>query len=190
MLDFLIQLDYSVLRLINGVFTYGFMDSFFFWITDLHKTILFKIIVIPLVIFLFIKKYRHKGWILFFSLLVALSFSDYFGAKIKSLVERPRPKNNTEISIIMRSDAGHFSFYSNHASNMFTFATYTSTFIPQIKLPVYLIAASVGYSRIYNGVHYPSDVLAGSFFGYLWGLMFSKFASFIMLWYQKKRGGK
>lgn len=187
MLDLLLQLDYKLFTFVNSVTSNSFFDVFFVWITDLHKTTYFKIIVIPLMIFLFGKKFKLLGSLVFLFLLISLAWSDFFGAQIKSLVERPRPEFNTEIQVVKRSDAGHFSFYSNHATNMFNFATYTGHFLPQLKIPFYALAGLVGYSRVYNGVHYPSDVAAGSIIGYLWGIIFSRLTEKILLFIKKRK---
>jgi undecaprenyl-diphosphatase len=75
---------------------------------------------------------------------------------------------------------------------MFTFATYTSSFFPVARVPLFILAATVSYSRIYDGVHYPSDVFAGGFMGILWGLLFSKIAKRLMrkLKYKKKEASE
>lgn len=186
MSDFLLNIDYWVFNQINAVLTFPFLDPFFFWLTDLHKTLYFKIIIVPLVAYLFIKNFKRQGVALFLILLITLGINDFIGGQVKKIVKRPRPENNPSITVVKRSDAGSFSFYSNHASNMFTFATYTVEFIPQLKLPLYTIATLVAYSRVYNGVHYPSDILTGGFFGYLWGLLFSRLTK-KLLYYLKNR---
>jgi undecaprenyl-diphosphatase len=113
---------------------------------------------------------------------LALSFSDFAGGRIKHYYGRPRPANNPEIQAITRSDAGHYSFYSNHTSNMFTFATYASQFFPAAKIALYILAAAVGYSRIYNGVHYPTDVFGGMVMGLMWGYLFSFLVKRLQAW--------
>ncbi len=180
MQDYLLNLDYWLFDLLNqkGAFTYG--DKFFPLVTDLHKNIYFKIIIIPLVLFLFLKIYKKKGAILFVFLLAAIGTSDFSGSVVKNHFMRQRPFENSEIVASQKSPAGSKSFYSNHASNMFTLATYTSLFIPQVRISLFAIAVCVGYSRIYNGVHYPSDVFTGALMGILWGYLFSLFAKKIL----------
>jgi len=190
MLKFIIDLDYLILNQINTVFTCSALDVFFFWITDLHKTAYFGIIAIPLIAFLFIKKYKREGIVLFLMLVLTLGISDFVGAKVKTAVSRNRPEFNTEIKINQRSDAGHYSFYSNHASNMFAFATYTSQLLPQIKVPLYAVATLVAYSRVYNGVHYPSDVLAGGLMGSVWGLFSAALAKRLLSFIKNRKPKK
>lgn len=190
MLDFLLNADYWIFNQINNVFTLSALDTFFFWATDLHKTIYFKIIIVPLVAFLFIKKYKREGVTLFLILLLSLGINDFLGGKIKRFIERERPENNPSISVTKRSEAGSYSFYSNHAANMFAFATYTTHFIPQAKIPVYAFASIVAYSRVYNGVHYPSDIFAGGIVGYLWGLFFSGLAQKLLIFLKNRKQTK
>lgn len=182
----LLGLDYWFFELINqkGSFEYG--NLFFPWVTDLHHSLFFKALFVPFILFFFVKNYKKSGLLLFFVLLLAVGTSDGSGGLIKNQVLRLRPFENSEIVATQKSPAGSKSFYSNHSSNMFTLATYTSTFIPQLKIPLFAIALCVGYSRIYNGVHYPSDVLAGAFMGLLWGYLFSLIGQKILKTLQKK----
>lgn len=187
MLSFLMSIDFSIFYFINSMFTHQYLDFFFFWITDLHKTEYFKIIVLPLMLFLFIKSHKKSGIFVFIFLLISLGINDFVGGKVKSIVQRERPEFNTSIVTIKKSDAGHYSFYSNHAANMFAFASYTSAFLPQTKIVVYSLASLVAYSRVYNGVHYPSDVTFGGLVGFLWGLASSKLFSFLINHFKNKR---
>ena len=59
------------------------------------------------------------------------------------------------------------SFPSGHTSTAFSMATSISFQNKKwyIVLPAYLWATTVGYSRLYLGVHYPSDVFAGALIG-------------------------
>lgn len=174
--SFILDIDYKLFNLINQSSATALQDQFFPFITDLHQNIYFKWSVLLFVAVLFLRKFQRLGLTLFLLLFLAVGFSDFMGAKVKNHYLRLRPFENSEITAVQKSPAGNKSFYSNHASNMFTFATYTSAFFPAAAVPLYTVASIVGYSRIYNGVHYPTDVFAGAFMGILWGLLFSSLA--------------
>jgi undecaprenyl-diphosphatase len=57
------------------------------------------------------------------------------------------------------------SFPSGHASSAFAFANGLGGEMPELALPVRLLAASVAWSRVHTGVHYPGDVIAGALVG-------------------------
>jgi undecaprenyl-diphosphatase len=58
-----------------------------------------------------------------------------------------------------------FSFPSGHTAGAFLMAFLIGSGYPPLAVPVFSLAALIGFSRIYNGVHYPSDVLAGAVLG-------------------------
>jgi len=85
---------------------------------------------------------------------------------VKRIVKRDRPY--ITYSDIHKLDAGGgYSFPSGHTSAAFSTATSLSLLYPKwyVIAPAYLYAGLVGYSRIYEGVHYPSDVLVGAIVG-------------------------
>jgi undecaprenyl-diphosphatase len=84
----------------------------------------------------------------------------------KNIVKRERPFDKYSF-IVKRSSGGGYSFPSGHTSAAFTTATSLSLLFPKwyVVVPAYLWAGSVGYARMYQGVHYPSDVLAGALVG-------------------------
>lgn len=60
-----------------------------------------------------------------------------------------------------------FSFPSGHTAAAFVMATVLRFFYPQLSIPLYLSASTIGFSRIYNGLHFPSDVVAGGALGFI-----------------------
>jgi membrane-associated phospholipid phosphatase len=81
--------------------------------------------------------------------------------------KRERPFNAYPNDIIKHSSGGSYSFPSGHTSMAFNVATALTLNYPRwyVYIPAYVWASGVGYSRMYLGVHYPSDVLVGAIVG-------------------------
>ncbi len=84
----------------------------------------------------------------------------------KKTFERPRPAATEGLYVVQKAPASGFSFVSNHAVNMTCFAVMMAFFFPGYATFFAFIATLVAYSRIYNGVHFPSDVVVGALYGY------------------------
>jgi len=57
------------------------------------------------------------------------------------------------------------SFPSGHAASSFAGALVLARFAPRLVVPLFVLAALIAFSRVYIGVHYPLDVLAGAAVG-------------------------
>ena len=86
---------------------------------------------------------------------------------LKYAVNRPRPYNEYPLLFHAKEKTGKYSFPSSHTSFAFADATSLSLAYPKwyVIAPAYLWACSAAYSRMYLGVHYPTDVLAGAIIG-------------------------
>ena len=84
----------------------------------------------------------------------------------KRIIKRERPFN-TYSFIKKRSEGGGYSMPSGHTSAAFNTATALSLWFPKwyVIIPSFAWAGLVGYGRMYEGVHYPSDVLVGAMVG-------------------------
>ena len=177
-MDFLISLDQRLFEFINSTFTHPWLDYFFPLITDLHKHFIFMLIIVFGIFYLFFKSYSKKAILLFLGLIFCLSTSDFVGSQvIKANIQRSRPGDNPTVKSIVLSPYGGTSFISNHAANMFAFATFTSVFLPSFRILFFALAFLVAYSRVYVGVHFPLDIIAGSIFGLVIGKMFALICS-------------
>jgi membrane-associated phospholipid phosphatase len=85
---------------------------------------------------------------------------------LKSTIKRDRPFK-TYPDIIKHTHGGSYSMPSGHTSICFATATSVSLIYPKwyVIAPMYTWATLVGYSRMYLGVHYPSDIVAGALVG-------------------------
>jgi len=86
---------------------------------------------------------------------------------IKYNIKRQRPYQKYSFIIAGTNDIDNYSFPSAHTSGLFATATSLSLNFPKwyVIIPAYTWASTVGYSRLYFGVHYPSDILAGAIIG-------------------------
>jgi undecaprenyl-diphosphatase len=172
-MDFLYSIDLLIFKFVNQITANTLFDFLMPLITDLHLNRWFAIPVVAALLGYYIFRFRKRSGIYFLFLLLAIGLSDFSGGRIKRLAERPRPFQTSETLAVQRSPASmNTSFYSNHASNNFTFATYSSLLFPQGKIFYLSIATLISYSRVYNGVHYPSDIFTGALAGILWGTLF------------------
>jgi undecaprenyl-diphosphatase len=83
----------------------------------------------------------------------------------KAAFGRPRPFVVLPDVDLLVVPPDEFSFPSGHTAAAFVMATVAGAFFPEMLVVLVPLAALVGMSRVYLGVHYPSDVLAGALLG-------------------------
>ena len=175
----IIEMDLWLFHKINRDWTNSYADYLFPSITDLHKNTFFIYIFLPWLLFVFIRQFAIRGVFAFIGLALTVGVSDFVGGNlIKPSFQRERPATAVESSIVRSKHANGYSFTSNHSSNSMAAAVYLGSWIPQGRVLFWVIGGLVSYSRIYNGVHYPSDVLVGMIIG----ILFGKILSALSLW--------
>ena len=96
---------------------------------------------------------------------VAILLAESVSGALKSSVGRARPPlADPDPEPLVRLPATH-SFPSGHATVSFACATVLALAVPRLRVPLYVLAALIAFSRVYVGVHYPLDVLAGAVLG-------------------------
>ena len=153
------QLDFNILNFIQDNLSNGFTDTVMKFITHLGDY--GALWIITAIAMLCFKKTRKAG----FCLAISLALTAIIGNVIlKNLFARTRPFIAANVPIIINAPSG-FSFPSGHTSSSFAAATALSLHYKKYAVIFYIVAALIGFSRIYLYVHYPSDVVAGAILG-------------------------
>ena len=182
MISWLESIDRSILLFINGLNT-PFLDEVMWILSGKFSLIPFYLIL------LYTVKLNHSwknfGLICLF-IFITIFITDQTSVHLfKDVFQRYRPSHNMLISGLLHYyelrpgsfyRGGVYGFISSHAANYFGMLGFVlpliSTKFKQIKFCAITIGISVLFSRVYLGVHYPSDVLIGAFIGFVigWGM--------------------
>lgn len=156
------EIDSSTFSHININFQNNVFDLLMPFITS--KAYL---IFLPFFVWILYKE-RKNALIILGIALTSFLVADWFANELKLFFERIRPCNALDNVRLLIGCGKSFSFPSNHAVNAFAFATpfYLMT-KRRARGVFFVVALLVGFSRVYVGVHYPSDVIAGALFGML-----------------------
>lgn len=151
-----------------------------------------KFFWIPLYVFLLalvFKKLKFtKGILCLFIIILMIFCADQLGdSVIRPIFCRLRPSSPLNpisefLYFVNDYRGGSFGFPSCHAANTFALATFLTLLFKQRWMSIFLItwAISVSCSRIYLGVHYPTDILAGAFIGIFMGYNFNLIFNFLI----------
>jgi membrane-associated phospholipid phosphatase len=180
MIEWIQNIDNKWLLAINN----DLKSTFFDVLCPFMRTKSYWYPLYALMIILGIKHFGKNVW-----WLVAIGFllvlvSDQLSANfIKNTVQRLRPCNNPDIKTMLHTIVGcgpinSYSFVSAHATNHFAIAVFLSLsfkqYYPWLIYAGIFWASLIGFSQIYVGVHYPSDVICGSAIGASLGYIAAK----------------
>lgn len=107
-------------------------------------------------------RHRMAAWRV--ALAVGLAYLVVDGV-LKPLIDRSRPFEVVETVRIITTRPLTSSFPSGHAASAFAGALATARLFPAARPLLWTLAATIAISRVYVGVHWPSDVLAGALIG-------------------------
>ncbi len=178
MIEALKEIDRDWFLALNGAHT-PFWDSVMYWAS--HKWVWVPLYVI-LFILVFIQYRRRTGLVMVFTALLILCTDQSANLFKNNLVQRYRPCHNYDLKdhIHVNGDCGgKYGFVSSHAANTFGLAIFL-LFLFRHKLrfagvALLIWAFFVSYSRIYNGVHFPFDIIGGALLGSALGWLFYRF---------------
>lgn len=179
MIEWLEHIDRELFLWLNSLHS-PFFDRVFWVITGKYFGIPFYLLGIVLLI----RKYGwKKGLILITGAVLAVVLADQASRHLfKDVFQRWRPSHNAEIKDLVHLVNGYRggmnSFVSSHAANMFAVATFVGLAMNRLVLVLgFVVAALIAYSRVYLGVHYPSDILCGGLLGIFLGWLVYRFYS-------------
>lgn len=172
-METLIEGDKELLLFLNGLHN-SFFDGFMYWISDRWIWIpMYAALLYPIVL-----RKRWGTWLIAVCIALCVLFADQFASGFcKPFFERFRPSHDPTIMdmvhIVEGDRSGLYGFISSHAANTFAVAVFTiCLFRKWIQaVPIVLWAILNSYSRIYLGVHFPLDILAGALAGVIVGLV-------------------
>ena len=179
----------------------------FLWLNGLHADWLDTVMVaitamwpwIPiyiLLLFMVFKQYGKRGWWILLAVGLVILCSDQLSAHVcKPLFHRLRPCYNPDLEGLVHLPkglaGGKYGFVSSHAANTFAVATFLTAVLRKSYRHVgwwlFGWALVSSYSRIYIGVPYPGDILAGAALGILIGLIFWKLTNLFFENYLNRR---
>ena len=119
-------------------------------------------------------------------IIVLITISDQFTNLVKETFQRLRPCSDPNINSLIRvvKPSETFSFFSGHASNSMAVSSFLY-FILKDKFKyfglLFLWPLIFAYSRIYLGLHYPTDIICGYIHGFILGFLFYKLFRFLQL---------
>ncbi len=152
--------DSFLFNRIYGLSGHKFLDHFFYIVSRIGDGWVYAGLIILYIIF---KTSEALRLLPAFVAAFVVEGSIYF--LVKKNVKRIRPfvKFDDVDSLIMPPD--EFSFPSGHTAAAAVFSTFVLYIFPWLSPAGIIYVGLIGFSRIYNGVHYPGDVLAGAALG-------------------------
>jgi undecaprenyl-diphosphatase len=156
--------------------TSPFLDRVLPWLTHLgsHFAVLLFIIIAWIL--------SNENRVLRY-LVLLYAFQSAIVYSLKYLYRRERPLFVPGTADKISKGPGEIldpSFPSAHTSYAFMMATVLSAGFPSYRVIFFMVAGFIGWTRLYLGLHYPTDVIAGGLLGYGITRMFLHYSDFIL----------
>lgn len=161
------KLDLVLFNLINGLAGKWEVLDFFgvFFAKYFEYILLFYLALFLIVNF---KKY----WRMVAEAFIAAVFVRFILAKIMlSIYFRLRPFVINNVNLLIPYNAQEPSFPSGHASFYFTLSTIVYSYNKKAGILFYVASFLIAIFRVFVGIHWPSDILAGAILGIFMGLI-------------------
>ena len=154
--------ELNFMRWANGWWTSSVLDRILPWATHLGSHI--AVIFFILLCWILTKQGKALRYLV---LLYGIQCFVIYG--LKYLVKRERPLFFLEMASKLSTGPGEIldpTFPSAHTVFSFMMATLLAGWFPRYRVLFYVVAGLIGWTRIYLGLHYPTDVIAGALLGY------------------------
>ena len=159
-IETLYSIDFAILDFIQNTIKCVFLDYLMTFFSSIGNAGI--IWIITALIMMCFKKTRATGAMMACALLLGVLIGE---VGIKNIVARERPfVVNTDILLNIAQPSG-YSFPSGHTCSSFAAATTLFMNNKKIGIVAYIIASLIAFSRLYNYVHFPSDILCGIILG-------------------------
>lgn len=163
MIELITNIDIQILLYIQQFIRTPWLTPIVTFITSLGNAGILWIVLSLLL--LLSKKTRKIGCISFLALFASLVINNLL---LKNLIRRMRPYDAFQTLIPLVAKPMDYSFPSGHTGSSFSSACVLYRHLPKkAGIAAILLAALIGLSRLYVGVHYPSDVFVGMLTGIL-----------------------
>jgi len=154
--------ELNFMRWVDGWWSSPILDQILPWFTYLGSHIAVVLFIISSWI-----STRQRMVLRRLLLLYGIQSAILYG--LKFLVKRERPLFLLEMASKLAAGPGEIldpSFPSGHAAYAFMMATLLSVWLPKYRVIFLILAGFIGWTRIYLGLHYPTDVIVGGLLGY------------------------
>ena len=167
MFEWITEIDHGILLFIQEYLRLDWLTPFVNFISSLGNAGFFWILLS--VGFLCFKKTRKAGVLSLISLLLCFLVTN---VALKNIVARMRPYHRYEDILLLIAHPGDFSFPSGHSASAFAAAGVLFHYVDKrVGIGLLILASAIALSRLYLGVHYPTDVLAGVCVGLICSLI-------------------
>ena len=131
--------------------------------------------VLLLILFLLLIFRFKKYWKMVLEAIAAAVFADFILAEIIwHFWFRPRPFVSLNFIPLINQSPTEASFPSGHATFFFALSTIVYLYNKKLGIIFYIASLFIVVARVFAGVHWPSDILAGAILGILTGWILNK----------------